>query len=194
VELNVQRTALLLMDYQPDLFAFIDEPDSVIDLAARLRDIAREAGIPVIYIVVRFRDGYPEVSPRNKSFWSLKDVGILRETEASSFVHERLAPGEGELVITKRRVSAFAGSDLAVALTSIDADTLILAGINTSGVILSTTREAADLDFRLVIAADACADPDPELHTVLLEKVLVTQAEILSVDGVRAALEVASTA
>lgn len=194
MELNEHRTVLLLMDYQPDLFAFIDDPERVIEAAARLRDVAREAGIPVVYIVVRFRDGYPEVSPRNKSFWSLKDVGILRETQASSFVHERLAPAEGELVITKRRVSAFAGSDLAVALASLDADTLILAGINTSGVILSTTRQAADLDFRLVIAADACADPDADLHAVLLDKVLSTQAEILSVDGVSAALEVASTA
>ena len=193
MELNVKRTALLLMDYQPDLFAFIGEPEPVIDAGVELREAARTAGIPVIYIVVRFRDGYPEVSPRNKSFWSLRDVGILKESEASSFVHERLAPADGELVITKRRVSAFSGSDLAVALSSIDADTLILGGINTSGVILSTTRQAADLDFRLVIAEGACADPDPELHTILIEKVLATQAEILSVDQVSAALEVAST-
>jgi nicotinamidase-related amidase len=81
-------------------------------------------------------------------------------------------------VVTKRRVSAFTGSDLEVVLRSLGAGTLVLTGIATSGVVLSTLRQAADLDYRLVVLADACLDADPEVHRVLLEKVFPRQATV----------------
>lgn len=56
------------------------------------------------------------------------------------------------------------------------ADSLVLAGISTSGVVLSTLRQAADLDYRLTVLADACADADPEVHRVLTAKVFPKQA------------------
>ena len=83
--------------------------------------------------------------------------------------------------MTKRRVSAFAGSDLDVVLRGLDAGTLVLAGIATSGVVLSTLRQAADLDYRLIVLADACLDADPEVHRVLTEKVFPRQAEVSTV-------------
>jgi nicotinamidase-related amidase len=61
-------------------------------------------------------------------------------------------------------------------------DTLVLAGISTSGVVLSTTRDAADRDFRLLVLADCCADPDPDVHRVLIEKVLPRQAEVIDLE------------
>ena len=85
--------------------------------------------------------------------------------------------------MVKKRVSAFAGSDLAVLVRGQRIDTLVLTGIATSGVVLSTLREAADLDFGLVVLADACADADPEVHRVLTEKVFVRQADVMTVDG-----------
>lgn len=57
-------------------------------------------------------------------------------------------------------------------------DTLVLAGIATSGVVLSTVRHAADADYRLVVVSDCCADRDPEVHRVLLEKVLARQTTV----------------
>jgi len=81
--------------------------------------------------------------------------------------------------VTKRRVSAFAGSDLDVVLRSLEVDHLVLAGISTSGVVLSTVRQAADLDYRLTVLADGCADPDPEVHRVLLDKVFPRQATVV---------------
>jgi nicotinamidase-related amidase len=86
------------------------------------------------------------------------------------------------VVVVKKRVSAFAGSDLDVVLRSLDASSLVLAGIATSGVVLSTLRQAADLDFGLTVLADACADQDPEVHRVLLEKVFPRQATVLTTD------------
>ena len=51
----------------------------------------------------------------------------------------------------------------------------------TSGVVLSTVRQAADLDYRLVVLADGCLDADPEVHRVLTEKVFPRQADVLTV-------------
>jgi nicotinamidase-related amidase len=59
-------------------------------------------------------------------------------------------------------------------------DTLVLAGIATSGVVLSTLRHAADADYRLVVVEDCCADRDAEVHRVLMMKVFARQAAVLS--------------
>ena len=96
-------------------------------------------------------------------------------------MHERVAPLASEAVVIKRRVSAFSGSDLAEVLRGSGIDTLVLTGIATSGVVLSTLRQAADLDYRLVVLAVACADADPEVHRVLTEKVFPRQAEVIDV-------------
>jgi len=68
-----------------------------------------------------------------------------------------------------------------VILRSQQIDTLILTGIATSGVVLSTLREAADKDFSIKVLSDACLDADPEVHRVLTEKVFPRQADVMSV-------------
>ena len=60
-------------------------------------------------------------------------------------------------------------------------DHLVLAGIATSGVVLSTLRQAADLDYRLTVLADGCLDADPEVHRVLTEKVFPRQAGVAGI-------------
>jgi nicotinamidase-related amidase len=84
--------------------------------------------------------------------------------------------------VTRARVSAFAGSDLDVLLRAREIDGLVLTGIATSGVVLSTLRQAADLDFRLTVLADGCLDADVEVHRVLTEKVFPPQADVVTVD------------
>lgn len=153
------------------------------DLVARLQGAvaaARTAGIPVIYVRVAFREGYPEVSPRNKAFGALRETGLLADDEGTQVVGE-LAPEPGDVVVLKRRVSAFAGSDLEVVLRSRNLTTLVLTGIATSGVVLSTIREAADRDYRLVVLSDGCLDGDAEVHRVLMEKVFPRQADVMAV-------------
>jgi nicotinamidase-related amidase len=132
---------------------------------------ARSAGIAVIYVTVGFRPGYPEVSERNKSFAAIAGTGRFIGDDPPARLHPAIAPAAGEVMVTKRRVSAFTGSDLEVLLRSGGIASLVLAGIATSGVVLSTLRQAADLDYRLTVLADGCLDADPEVRQVLLQKV-----------------------
>jgi nicotinamidase-related amidase len=101
---------------------------------------------------------------------------------SSSEIHPALAVEPDDIVVTKRRVSAFAGSDLDVVLRAGGIEALVLCGIATSGVVLSTLRQAADLDFSLSVLADACIDADEEVHRVLCEKVFPRQSEVLTVE------------
>lgn len=110
-------------------------------------------------------------------------AGTAAAPEATMQIHESVQPRPDEPIVTKLRVSAFAGSDLEVILRSRQIDTLVLSGIATSGVVLSTLREAADKDFALTVLSDACIDADPEVHRVLTEKVLPQQAEVIPVDA-----------
>jgi nicotinamidase-related amidase len=179
-------SALLVMDVQNSIVERF--PDAtVLDRAATAVAAARGAGVPVIYVRVAFRPGHPEVSPRNKSFAALRDGGGLADDDATA-IHPAVAPEPGEVVVTKRRVSAFAGSDLDVVLRAGAVEELVLCGIATSGVVLSTLRAAADLDYGLTVLRDACADGDPEVHHVLMDKVFPRQAEVVDVTDWAAAL------
>jgi nicotinamidase-related amidase len=57
---------------------------------------------------------------------------------------------------------------------------LALGGIATSGVVLSTVREAADRDYEITVLEDLCLDADDEVHRVLTEKVFPRQADVTS--------------
>lgn len=174
------RTAVLIMDYQNDIVAMLPEKEQgpLLERAFMVLKEARRAGMPVIYVVVRFREGYPEINPQNKLFSSLKESGRLREGTPGAEVNAKVAPQPGDIVVTKRRVGAFSTTDLQTVLRAKNIDTLVLFGISTSGVVLSTVRWAADMDYRMVIVADACADRSEEVHRVLTEKVFPWQATV----------------
>ncbi|HTU75643.1 MAG TPA: cysteine hydrolase [Trebonia sp.] len=176
------RPVLLVMDFQHGIVErFSASP--VVEAADRAVKAARAAQVPVIFVRVAFRPGYPEVADSNRSFGALREAGAsYTQDHPATQVHAALSPLEAEPVVIKRRVSAFAGSDLDVLLRGHNADTLILAGIATSGVVLSTLRQAADLDYHLTVLSDACADADPEVHRVLTEKVFPRQAQVVTTD------------
>ncbi|WP_432893987.1 cysteine hydrolase family protein [Kribbella sp. CA-245084] len=176
------NTALLVMDVQQVIVARIaGETDYLVGLR-RAIDAAHAAQIPVIYVVVGFRAGHPEISPRNKSFSAISSGHGMADDDPNLAIHPDVAPLPSDIVVTKKRVSAFTGSDLDVVLRSGDIDSLVLTGLATSGVVLSTLRQAADLDFRLTVLEDGCRDSDPEVHRVLTEKVFPRQADVVSID------------
>ena len=95
-------------------------------------------------------------------------------------MHPAVAPAPGDILVTKHRVSAFAGTDLEMILRAHGIDTLILFGIATSGVVLSTVRHAADADYRLIVVKDCCADRDPDVHRCLVDTVFPGQATVIT--------------
>ncbi|HEY2674898.1 MAG TPA: cysteine hydrolase [Rugosimonospora sp.] len=179
----MSSSAFLVMDVQRGIVARFGERDGgYLPRLAHGIDVARGRGIPVIYVTVSFRPGYPEISARNRIFSAVAGNAGLTPSDPAIQVHPDVAPLPDDVIVTKRRVSAFAGSDLDVVLRSLDVDTLVLTGIATSGVVLSTLRQAADLDFRLTVLSDACLDADPEVHRVLMEKVFPRQADVRTVE------------
>jgi len=143
----------------------------------RTIDAARANNIPVIYVVIGFRPNMPEFNPRSKGLRALRDTGV-----ADALVNPIpvLTLTEMDVVVTRRRVSAFTGSDLEILLRAKKIDHLVLTGISTSGVVLSTVREAVDKDYLLTVVSDLCADRDEEVHRVLTEKVFPRHADVLT--------------
>jgi nicotinamidase-related amidase len=179
-----QNSALMVMDMQGPILQRLGDPTTFLKNVANAISVARNKKIPVMYVIVGFRPGAPEISDANKSFAAMND----REKWTSEFIsewmkiHPDVAPQQNEVVVVKRRISAFTGSDLEVVLRSRGIQHLILSGIATSGVVLSTLREAADKDYRLTVLGDCCADADEEVHRVLTTKVFPRQAEVLTTD------------
>jgi len=174
-------SALLVMDVQQGIVDRFGGDEGYLPRLAAAVGAARAAGVRVIYVTVAFRTGYPEVSDRNKSFAAIAGSGRFADGDPGSAIHPAVAPASGDVIVTKRRVSAFTGSDLEVVLRAGSIDHLVLTGIATSGVVLSTLRQAADLDYRLTVLADGCLDADPEVHRVLTGKVFPRQAGVVSI-------------
>ncbi len=186
--LDPKRTAVLCMDYQAAIVAnFAAGSEAMLPRAAAVLAAARAAGVMVVYVVVGFRPGFPEVSPRNQSFSTIKTRAAMF-TGDGVVVHPAVAPQPGEVTVTKHRVGAFSGTDLDMILRAHDIDTLVLFGIATSGVVLSTVRQAADADYRLVVVRDCCADGDAEVHACLMDKVFARQTTVVAAADVQRAL------
>lgn len=176
------KAALLVMDMENGIVSRIAKDEHLFIFQKAIK-AARQHSIPVIFVRVAFSQGYPEISPLNKSFAVIPGSIGMTVSDPATQIHQSLQPEPEESVVTKFRVSAFAGSNLEVILRSQQINTLILSGISTSGVVLSTLREAADKDYVLTVLADACLDPDPEVHRILIEKVFPRQASVLTVDA-----------
>ncbi len=178
---NKQNTALLVMDMQAGIVNMFQNGTITAKVAAAIKT-ARAKKIPVIYVAVGFRPGLPEISPNNKGFSASKERFANANMDEWMKIDASVAPLPGEITVIKRRISAFAGSDLEIVLRAQGIQHLILTGIATSGVVLSTLREAADKDYKLTVLSDCCADADEEVHRVLTTKIFPRQADVLTVE------------
>ncbi len=182
MEQNTQNTALLVMDMEMGILGNLPNAKPLLNNVAKAIASARNNKIPVIYVVVGFRKGTPEISLDNKNFANSRERFTKVNMEEFMKIHEDLKPNDDEVIVTKRRFSAFTGSDLEVILRAQHISHLVLTGIATSGVVLSTLREAADKDYRITVIADCCADADEEVHRVLTTKVFLRQADVINVE------------
>lgn len=159
--IDAARTAVLIMDFQQRIIANVAaEPAAVVENAAQALAGARQAGIPVIYVVHR-GGPFAEYAP---------DVEL----------HEGVAPAPGELVITKVRPGPFSTTALDVTLREMGKDNLVIMGVATSGCVLSSVRWAVDINYSFIVLSDACSDGDPEVHRVLTEKVYPRQGTVMT--------------
>ncbi len=190
VVLEKATTALLIADFYAEMMNSIPHAieRGVVGKTRELQQAAREAGIMVCYSATVFRPGYPEISDRNKTFSQRKASGQPAVSDPVQVIHEAVRPIEGEVVAGKHRVNAMFGTDLEMSLRANNIETLVLLGYATSGVVLSTTRYAADADFRLIIVEDCCSDQDPEVHDFLTQRIFPRQADVVQAADVIQAL------
>lgn len=181
--LDPARTAVLSMDFQAGIVSIYagTQPD-LVSRAADVLQRSRAEGLTILHVQVGFRPGLPEISSRNPLFAAIRDSPRHQQLfeGIAGAIHPAVAPQSSDIVITKHRISAFTGTDLDIILRAKDIDTLVLFGIATSGVVLSTLLHASDSDYRLIVLKDCCADSEPEVHTTLLEKVFPRRARVIT--------------
>lgn len=181
--LDIAGTALLCMDCQAGIVSIYTKPaDEFAARAAGVLKAARSAGMRIIFVQVGFRPGFPEIGSSNKLFATIKSSPERQKLfdGPAGAIHPALGPEAGDVVVTKHRVSAFTGTDLEMILRANGIETVILFGIATSGVVLSTLVEAVDADFSPVIISDLCADADAELHEALLTRLFPKRGEVVT--------------
>jgi nicotinamidase-related amidase len=190
LSLDRQHTALLIADFYGAILSTLPHATDrqVVEKTQRLQRAARDAGLFVCYCATVFRPGYVEISERNKTFRERKHSGQPPMSDPVQLIHSAVLPTPGEVVVGKHRVNALYGTALDLILRANGIDTLIILGYATSGVVLSTVRYAADLDYRLLVVEECCADQDPAVHDFLTQRIFPRQAEVVTVADVMQAL------
>jgi nicotinamidase-related amidase len=178
--LEAAHTALLVMDYQAGVITRVPEADQLLERARAAVDLVRDWGGQVGYVRVAFEDDDLDFPESSRMGTLVRDSGALHADSPTTAIHERVAPVIGDVVVRKTRVGAFSTTDLHDQLQDLGVDTLVLAGISTSGVVLSTVIEAHDLDYRVLVLADCCADTDAQVHAFLLEKIFPRRGAVIT--------------
>lgn len=203
---EIDRTALVVIDmtyqqasrqhgickrirddgYGEDLEYYLSRIEqTVVPSIARLVGTFRRQGAPVIYTrcVSLVGDGSDQTW-RHRSFGLVcgldsKDAEILAE----------LAPEPGDIVLNKTGSSVFNSTNVEHLLRNMGRTTIVVTGIFTNSCVEGTTRDAGDLDFRVILAEDACAAMSPIGHRNALEYLdknfchVKSTAEVLSLVG-----------
>lgn len=171
------QTALVVMHYQTDILQLFPSVAPVLlSNTRKLCDAARAKGVSVYFAKIHFGPGYPEVSPLNRNGQGIKQLGLFVEDQVSPELGRQAA----EPLIIAHRASVFFGTDLQVRLSAQGINTLIMAGIASTGVVLSSVAYASDADFRLFTVKDCCYDPDPVVHDHLFATAFDLRTTVLS--------------
>ncbi len=181
MRLDPAQTALLTLDFQKGILGFVPGAEAIIPQASQAVEFTRKRQFLVIHVGLGFSEGHPEIPDTESRFKRIKENHLFVQGAPSAEFHSSIAR-PGELVVYKQRIGAFSENQLHLILRARGIRNLVLFGISTSGITLSTLRRAYDLDYRCVVLKDACFDADPEVHRVLTEKVFPAQATVLTVD------------
>jgi maleamate amidohydrolase len=176
-----ESPALILVDF---VQAYFDEScalyagvEDALASALRIRELARAAGIPVIYTNVVYEEGGADGGV------FFKKVPVLENFIAGNPMGawpSGLQPADDEIVISKQYPSAFFGTSLAVTLQDMDVDTLIITGVTTSGCIRASCVDALSNGFIPIVVADACGDRHEAPHEANLFDMNAKYADVVS--------------
>ncbi|MGW0882655.1 cysteine hydrolase family protein [Streptomyces sp. NPDC002671] len=190
--LDPAHTALLVMDYQPAILAALPEGGDREALLGRMEGAiadVRATGGTIAHVRVGFTEADWDAIPAvNKSFAPLAQHRVMHHEDPATAIHERLAPQDGDIIVRKTRYGGMSTTDLDQQLRERGITTLVVSGISTSGAVLSTVIDAADRDYQLYVLSDGVADPDTEVHNVLLHQVLPSRAHIVDTADLHALL------
>jgi biuret amidohydrolase len=189
LQIDPKRTALLLLDYQnynvhPDGYwaqaqpGYADRAAPAVARTAAVLAAARRAAITVVHVQNAWREGHPDVNPHTP--WQADAKAAGRSTEGTwgiEFV-DALTPAQGELVVRKRAVSGFAGTELDRLLRIHDLSTLVIAGIVTNFAAEGAARDASDRGFRVIVLTDCCESVTDEMHQFAVTQILPFVGEV----------------
>jgi nicotinamidase-related amidase len=190
--INPSKTALLFLDLQNMTRMRTNAPDELYTRAASLATAARSKGILVAHVRVAVdEEEFKALPPTNLAFSAIKADATYRaavhpDSPGTQFV-EAVKPHEGDFVTRKVRYGMFLtapSKEFHDECVKRGIDTLIIGGLVTSGAVLSAVRQAADLDYAMIVVEDVCLDRDEEVHRVLMEKVFPVQAQVLKAEEV----------
>jgi nicotinamidase-related amidase len=173
------RCALLVMDYQNGVLGRLADGEALVAAARETIELVRGRGGQVGYVRVGFADGETPTGTMGRRIGA-EAVRTMFDADApATQIHHDIAPKDGDTVVRKTRVGPFGTTDLDAQLRDEGVDTLLLAGISTSGVVLSAVRDGHDRDYQLIVISDLCADPEPDVHAFLVERIFPRQAEVI---------------
>ncbi len=179
LELDPKECALLVLGCQPGILDDVPDAEGLLLKINAAIDIVRLHRGHVGFVRIAFEDRDCRFAPTtNKEFATLIHQRQFRDGTTESAIHQALVVQPEDLGLRTTRLGAFSTTDLDEQLTNLGVTTLIVAGAHTSGALLSTVREAADRDYRLIILSDCCVDPDIETNRLLMERIFPRQAEI----------------
>jgi nicotinamidase-related amidase len=188
--IDPKRTALLAMDFQNGVVGSAPDPDALIErLTSAIAD-TRAAGGTIGYVRVAFtEDDWAAVPETNTAFSQLAKAKGMHHEDTAAQIDQRIAPENGDIVVRKTRIGGMSTTDLHQQLTERGIDTLVLTGISTSGVVMSTLVEAVDRDYRVIVLADGVADQRADVHDILLDTVFPSRAHVIDSTALRKLLQ-----
>ena len=188
-----RRPALIVIDMveaylQPGSPLYAGVEDAVAS-AARLAAAARKVGAPVIFTNVEYQPGGADGGVFFRKVPALK---VFEKGSPLGACPVVLSPEDGDFVITKRYASAFFATHLAATLTSLGVDTLLIAGVSTSGCVRATALDTCQSGFLPFVVRDACGDRHPGPHEANLFDLQAKYAEVISEEVALAHLQALS--
>ncbi|GAB3148981.1 cysteine hydrolase [Amycolatopsis sp. NPDC004378] len=185
--LDPNRTALLVMDYQEGIVGQLPDTGPLLDRVAGVVEDVRARGGHVGWVRVAFEDAEFDAIPGTSMFARFTAAAEMRDAMRADApgtqIHARFSPRPEDVSVRKIRVGAFSTTDLEQQLEKRGVTTLVLAGLSTSGVVLSTVREAMDRDYRIVVLRDGCGDREQETHDFLTGTLFPRTATVVDVAG-----------